>query len=149
MEAIGGSDILDMFINISEGVLRIIHELDISDVRSPLVDRLTLLGDWPKESWSSLISLNEAEKELKIDARAYLYFAKKFEGDPDEDLSFARGYQVDFCSTMNPKGGPIDEREFGEDPKGDFSSARDYRVDLCSMMINPKEDLVKKGEIPL
>ena len=36
----------------------------------------------------SQISLNEAEKKLKNDAKVYLYFAKKFEEDFDENFCF-------------------------------------------------------------
>src|SRR5947207_898527 len=90
-----------MFINTPEDALRIVHKLG-SDVRLPVMQRLTMLEDWPEDLRSSQISLQEAEKELKSDAKVYLYLVKEFEGDSDEDFSSARDHQVDLCFVANP-----------------------------------------------
>src|SRR5277367_314991 len=120
-------DTLDMFVNASEGAVRIVNKLDISDVRLLEVHRLTVLEDsWPEELRSSHISLKEAEKELKGGAKAYLYFVREFGGDSNEDLSSARGHQVDLCSMIDPS---VDLTKKGEDSIVNSSAARNPSVD--------------------
>ena len=130
-------DTLDMFVNIPEGALRIVHKLGISDVRLSLAHRLTLLEDWPEELRLSQISLTEAEKELKGGAKVYLYFAKGVEGDSDEDLSFARGHKVDLCSMMANSN---EDSTKGENSSVDSSSARNPNEDFSPSEIKTKLD---------
>jgi hypothetical protein len=49
-------DTLDMFINIPEGALRIVHKVGIGDVRLPIAHRLTLPGDWPQVTVESSLA---------------------------------------------------------------------------------------------
>ena len=50
-----------------------------------------MLEDWPAELRASGISLNEVEKEVSDGAKAYLYFIRDRQGDPDEDSACRRG----------------------------------------------------------
>jgi len=142
-------DTLDMFVNTPEGALRIVHKLGISDVRWPIVHRLTVLEDWPEELRSSQISLAEVEKEIKGGAKAYLYFVREFEGGSDEDLSFVRGHRVDLYSMANSsesltkKGGNSIVNSSARSLSVDSSPSEVEKTKL-SLLINEYKDIFRE-----
>ena len=145
-------DTLDMFVNASEGALRIVHKLGISDIRLPIAHRLTVLEDWPEELRSSQISFAEAEKELKGGAKAYLYFVREFEEDSNEDPSFIRGHQDDFCSMVNSNeslaknsGGSSVNPSASVNPEVDSTGNGGSSEVNSSSMVNSDVNLTKKG----
>src|SRR5437762_9181797 len=147
-------DTLDMFINTPEGALRIMHKFGISDVRLPVAHRLTVLEDWPEELRSIQIWLKKAEKDIKGGAKAYLYFIREFEGDPDEEFGFTRGHQVDLCSMMvNPKSDSTKKGENSSVNSGSIEKGGDSSVNPSSAR-NPKvgssssEDKAKLAFVP-
>src|SRR5436305_1387493 len=79
-------DTLDMFINTPEGAQRIVHKYgDVKRLLNALI--LTSLEDWPADLSANAISLQDAEREIKGGAKAYLYFIREHGGDSDKDDS--------------------------------------------------------------
>ncbi|TMC19219.1 MAG: retroviral-like aspartic protease, partial [Chloroflexi bacterium] len=64
---------LDVFVNAPEGAKRIVHKFGFVKrlVNGPI---LTSLADWPEDLQVNAISFQDAEREIKGGAKAYLYF---------------------------------------------------------------------------
>ena len=112
---------LDIFVNTSEGVQRIVHKLSTGDIK--MHEALTVLEDWPAELCASGISLNEVEREIKSGAKAYLYFIRDCRGNPDEDSN---------CSGR-------DSDEDLSPEKSSMERGRDLNGDSNALMMNSME----------
>ena len=82
----------------------------------------------------------EAEREMKGGVKAYLYFIREFEGDPDKESPFTRGHQVDSCSMANSVESLAKN---GGNSEVNFSSKLDFKVDSA----NGKNFNVNSGSI--
>jgi hypothetical protein len=73
-------DTLDVFVNSPEGAQRIVHTYG-SGVEGWLnpTPSLTTLSEWPKGWDTEVISVHDAEREVKGGAKAYLYFVRAAE----------------------------------------------------------------------
>jgi len=85
----------------------------------------------------SQISLNEAEKELKSDIKVYLYFAKKFEEDSDENLCFMiKNFKED---SIKKKKNFFMNSSFTRNLKENFSSNEIEKIELDYLLQKYKD----------
>ena len=77
---------LDVFVNAPEGAKRIVHKFGFVKrlVNGPI---LTSLADWPEDLQVNAISFQDAEREIKGGAKAYLYFIREHHEDDDSNSS--------------------------------------------------------------
>ena len=83
------------------------------------------------------ISLNEVEKELKDDAKVYLYFAKKFEGDFDENLcSMMKNFKRD---SIKKEGNSSANSSSARNPKENFNPSEIEKIELDYLLQEYKD----------
>jgi Retroviral aspartyl protease len=112
---------LDVVINAPDGAQRIVHKFG-SGVREWLLEApgLMTLEEWPAESAGKMISLRDAEKEIKVSAKAYLYFIRERERDSDKDPD---GHRADPDSDLDLVPGMTSVTENG-DLNGDLTDSQ-------------------------